>query len=152
MLSNCARLILFRTDLGGCAVCPMQEAALIFNAHHNVQRIVNTAWSFYLLKYAMKVRCPSTLPVDSISLASTRHAFAARLVRPSPHMQDHPPIHLRAALGAFVYVCLPYPMRIVPHPPSPLLYQPFRPHVSGCRNGHTIISHMRLNRVMHTDP
>ncbi len=33
--------------------CP--AIALVWNAHHNVQRIVQTTWSFYLMKYAMKV-------------------------------------------------------------------------------------------------
>jgi len=28
---------------------------MVFNAHQNVQRVIETAWSFYLLKYALKV-------------------------------------------------------------------------------------------------
>ena len=27
----------------------------MFDAHQNVQRVIETAWSFYLLKYALKV-------------------------------------------------------------------------------------------------
>ena len=32
-----------------------QELTLVFNSHLNVQRVIETAWSFYLLKYALKV-------------------------------------------------------------------------------------------------
>ena len=32
----------------------MQKLLLAWNAHCNVQRVVNAAWSLYLLKYAMK--------------------------------------------------------------------------------------------------
>jgi hypothetical protein len=34
---------------------PTQELMMVFNAHQNVQRVIETAWSFYLLKYALKV-------------------------------------------------------------------------------------------------
>ena len=33
----------------------VQELMLIFNSHQNVQRIIESAWSYYLLKYSMKV-------------------------------------------------------------------------------------------------
>jgi len=29
---------------------PLQELLLVMNSHQNMQRIVDTAWSFYLLK------------------------------------------------------------------------------------------------------
>lgn len=32
-----------------------QELMMVFDAHQNVQRVIETAWSFYLLKYALKV-------------------------------------------------------------------------------------------------
>ena len=28
---------------------------MVFNAHQNVQNVIDTAWSFYLLKCALKV-------------------------------------------------------------------------------------------------
>jgi hypothetical protein len=39
--------------------CP--AIALVWNAHHNIQRIVHAAWSFYLMKYAMKVIVNSSI-------------------------------------------------------------------------------------------
>ena len=32
-----------------------QELMMLFNSHQNIQRVIETAWSFYLLKYALKV-------------------------------------------------------------------------------------------------
>ena len=42
---------------------------LLWNAHMNLQRITNSAWSFYLLKYAMKCEPNGQMSLDTSSAA-----------------------------------------------------------------------------------
>jgi hypothetical protein len=52
-----------RPSWAHCNVVPYHPTlALLWGAHMNIQRINSASWSFYVLKYAMKVGC--TLPLD----------------------------------------------------------------------------------------
>ncbi|GAX86458.1 hypothetical protein CEUSTIGMA_g13868.t1 [Chlamydomonas eustigma] len=40
------------------------ELTMVMNSHQNMQKIMDTSWSFYLLKYAMKAEASSHLNID----------------------------------------------------------------------------------------
>ena len=68
--------------------------ALVWNAHHNVQKITQTAWSYYLLKYQMKCEPTGRLRLDDeavktlglghLTKAQRRLAAALCMTKPVP--------------------------------------------------------------------
>ncbi|GAX85816.1 hypothetical protein CEUSTIGMA_g13231.t1 [Chlamydomonas eustigma] len=40
------------------------ELTMVMNSHQNMQKIIDTAWSFYTLRYAMKAEASGHLNID----------------------------------------------------------------------------------------
>ncbi len=43
---------------------------ILWGAHMNIQRIISTYWSYYLLKYAMKCEPQGIIKLDEVSARS----------------------------------------------------------------------------------
>ena len=55
-----------RPETSDCMIVPYHPLALLlWGAHMNVQRVTGADWSFYLLKYAMKIECIGKLDLGT---------------------------------------------------------------------------------------